>query len=347
MQLAAATGCSFVLADERTADSGEKVQKVIEVNDVPRVIGKTVGVSAFSQDGKLLVLQHMESPPVGRATYDFLLVNAETGRAIKRLFTEDTPRVKAECVSISPDNRYVVAGSGDATIKVWDIEQGKQVDTIPGFGRLNIQFGHTGKYLAIGNDQHVELWDWQKRERIAQFKPEFSLIRSLRFSANDRWLAASGSSAPVVVFDVEQKIVAHSIGAAADRRRTCAISPDGTRLLTVGQGSNVEIWNLPRGERALQILGHRFASYDAAFRLDGQMVALLTGEYQLRLFDAETGRHVSTVIDPRKPRNPFQGPHLRTVRFLPRNTIAATNVAGEVLVWDLPQTLWWEKSPAK
>ena len=35
-------------------------------------------------------------------------------------------------VAISSDSKYIVSGSGDKTIKIWDIESGKEIKTLNG-----------------------------------------------------------------------------------------------------------------------------------------------------------------------------------------------------------------------
>jgi WD40 repeat protein len=353
LQLLTAAGCSCAIAQEPrggdksgTAKNGDN--NVIEINDEPRVLARTVGVSAFSQDGKLLVVQDKESPAIGRAKYHFLLVDIETVRAMKRLFTEDTPRVKAECVAISPDNKYVVAGSRDLTLKVWNIEQGRQVDSIPGFGELNIEFGHTGKVMAVGNDNHVELWDWEKRERIVRFEPNFASITSLRFSSDDHWLVASGGNGRVTLFDVMQKNVSVTLQQPTKQFAVCTISPDGSRVAIINTSRNVTIWKTDSQTQEIQPQPLPQASYDVEYRPDGKAIMLITGEdeYDIGIFDANSGRQQAKIHDPRKVRNPRQGPVLLKTQFLPSNRIAARNV-GELLVWELPRALWWEKRSAE
>jgi WD40 repeat protein len=339
LQVAAAVGCSCALAEEPSGTAKGSNKELIEVNDEPRVLARTVGAAAFSQDGKLLVVQHSESPAKGRAKYDFLLVDVESGSGIKRLFTEDTPRVKAECVAISPDNKYVVAGSRDLTLKVWEIEHGKQIEAIPGFGRLNIEFGHAGKVLAVGNDNQVELWDWEKRERLVRLEPRFALINSLKFSADDRWLVVSGGNGRVTLFDVNQQSVHTTLQQPTKKFAVCAISPNGSRVAILNQSGDVTIWNTPSAVKEAHLQPLQRAAYDIAYRMDGRAIGLITGEYEIGLFATSNGHRLATIRDLRKVRNPRQGPILRRVQFLPGNRLAAINAGGEALLWELPREL--------
>jgi WD40 repeat protein len=289
-----------------------------------------------------------ESPPVGRAEYDLLVGDVESGKGIKRLFTEDTPKAKLECVAISPDNKYVVGASQDLTLKVWDIGKGKQIETIPGFGRLNIEFGHAGKILAVGNDNQVELWDWQKRARIVQFEPGFTMITSLRFSADDHWLAAAGTNGRVVVFDVQQRSVAKTLQQPTTDREhaVCAISRDGSRVVGVDgrqTAITVVMWDAKSGNETFRIREFPFLPDDVAYRTD-DVIGAIAGAYEIALFDANTGRHMAKIRDPRKVRNPRHGPILHRLWFLGDRRIAARNAHREVLLWELPRALWQKEA---
>jgi WD40 repeat protein len=342
MQLLAAAGCNCALAIEEQ-ESKEKQTDLIEVNDEPRVLAITDRVAAFSADGNLLVVQEVDKPPIGRAKYNLLLVNAESGRGIKRLFNEDTPRKAMQSVAISADGKFVAGGSLDHTIKVWDVEQGKQIRTVDGFGSLFVQFSHSGKVLAVGNDASVELWDWKNSERLVRFDPVFSVFMSLSFSADDRWLAASGSTGPVVVYDVQQKKVARSFEKGKDVA-ACAIAPDGSRVIVVDSRQNAVVWDARNGKEKYTIHEPRLLAYDVAYRSDGKVVALITDEYEIGLFNADDGRRIAKIRDPRKVRNAREGPTLRRLWFISRSRIAAFNANSEVLLWDLPRALQWESN---
>jgi WD40 repeat protein len=53
----------------------------------------------------------------------------ETGNAV-RTFKGHTDKV--ECVSFNADNRYVMSGSWDKTLKLWNVETGETVHTFNG-----------------------------------------------------------------------------------------------------------------------------------------------------------------------------------------------------------------------
>ena len=67
-----------------------------------------------------------------------------------------------ETVAVSPDDKYVVTGGWDETIRVWDAESGKEATVLRGeLGNINaVAFSPEGDLLAAaGSGGVIRLWD--------------------------------------------------------------------------------------------------------------------------------------------------------------------------------------------
>ena len=67
-------------------------------------------------------------------------------------------------IAITPDGKHIVSGSNDETIKLWDIQSGKEIRSFEGhtFFVNSIAITPDGKHIVSGsNDKTIKLWDIQ------------------------------------------------------------------------------------------------------------------------------------------------------------------------------------------
>jgi WD40 repeat protein len=65
-------------------------------------------------------------------------------------------------VAYSPDGKTLASGSGDKTVKLWDVATGKNTATIKGHteGVHAVAYSSDGRTLASGSgDGTIKLWD--------------------------------------------------------------------------------------------------------------------------------------------------------------------------------------------
>ena len=93
---------------------------------------------------------------------------------IQKLFEGHTNLVRS--VAFSSDGRWIVSGSLDCTIKIWNVETGECVKTLVNMRNLvtSLRIDFTGRYLVCDTFQKPEGY-YEKNESVLE-KSRFSLF---------------------------------------------------------------------------------------------------------------------------------------------------------------------------
>jgi WD40 repeat protein len=95
------------------------------------------------------------------------LRDANSGRIIRTFVDEGTGQIDA--VAFSPDGKYILSGSMDGKIRLWDVRTGAQLRQFVGHSEevASVAFSPDGKHVLSGGDASTRLWDASTGQEIA------------------------------------------------------------------------------------------------------------------------------------------------------------------------------------
>jgi WD40 repeat protein len=168
------------------------------------------------------------------------------GRA-PRLLLGHLERVNA--VAIAGDGRTAVSASDDHTLRVWEVESGREL-------------------RALSADNHA--------------------VRDVGLSADGQRAVSVSRKGTVRVWDVAEGRVLHTFEGYSDWAHGMAISADGHRAVSASDGNDLIIWNVDEG-RELSIIPGVSYVIDVGLSADGRRaIAACEGIGSLLVFDADS-----------------------------------------------------------
>jgi WD40 repeat protein/tRNA A-37 threonylcarbamoyl transferase component Bud32 len=179
----------------------------------------------------------------------------------------------------------------DRPIKVWDVDTGKEVLSLPGqrFFLSGLAFSPDAKRLAgCFGDGTMKVWELEAGEEVLSLKAGTS-IGPVAYSPDGKRFAAC--EGPLVkVRDAETGRVVLSLAGHTDRAGAIAFSPDGRRIATGSHDLTARLWDAETGQELLTFKGHTGHVNGVAFGRDpgpGGSPYLLTGSNDgtMRLWD--------------------------------------------------------------
>jgi WD40 repeat protein len=210
-------------------------------------------------------LEQLKKAAKGHADADVRLRAIVLARAIEkglygeiRKFTGHTAAVRH--IAVSKDGKRMLSGSQDKTMRLWDLQTGKEIRQFK---------GHTG-------------WVW-----------------SCAWSPDNKTAVSAGSLDKTLrLWDVDTGNEIRKFEGHTGRAYGAAFSPDGKHILSGGAESDptLRLWETDTGKEVRKYEGHTGWIWKVLFSPDGKK-ALSAGcnDYSARIWDVDSGKQLVTI----------------------------------------------------
>jgi WD40 repeat protein len=220
--------------------------------------------------------------------------------------------------AFSPNGKRIVSASDDMTIRIWDVQTGKQIG-LPLQGHTNnvnsAAFSPDGKRIAsASDDMTIRIWDAELGKQIGlPIQGHTDNVNSVTFSPDGRRIVSASDDKTIRIWDVETgKQIGLPLQGHTDKVNSAAFSPDGKkivsassdfrpsgrRIISDSEDNTIRIWNAETGEQiGLPIKGHTRSVSSVAFSPDGKQIVSASYDKTIRIWNAETGKQIGSPLE--------------------------------------------------
>ena len=154
-----------------------------------------------------------------------------------------------ESVVISPDNKYIISGSCDNTIKIWDFKTKECLKTLEDSCYVNsLALSHNGKYIVSGNeDNTIKVWDFFTGKCLKIIKGHFYSVTSVIISPDGKYIISGSNDDTVRIWDIDTGKCLKILKGDSNYVSSSTISPYGQYII-LDKNWRVKIWDFYSGD---------------------------------------------------------------------------------------------------
>ncbi|MBW4611140.1 MAG: hypothetical protein KME22_29025 [Hassallia sp. WJT32-NPBG1] len=201
-------------------------------------------------------------------------------------------------IAFSLDGKYLVSGSHDSTLKVWDWQTGVEVRTLRSHssGVNAIAFSVDGKYLVSGShDSTLKVWDWQTGVEVRTLRSHSSGVNAIAFSLDGKYLVSGSHDSTLKVWDWQTGVEVRTLSGHSNGVLAIAFSVDGKYLISGSDDSTLKVWDWQTGVEVRTLRSHSSRVFAIAFSVDGKYLISGSDDSTLKVWDWQTGVEVRTL----------------------------------------------------
>jgi pleiotropic regulator 1 len=164
------------------------------------------------------------------------------------------------CISVDPGNEWFATGSGDRTIKLWELASGKLKLTLTGHisSVRGLGVSHRQPYLfSCGEDKLVKCWDLEQNKVIRHYHGHLSGVYCLSIHPTIDVLVTAGRDCTARIWDMRTKACVHTLTGHTNTIADLFSQGADPQVVTGSHDSTIRFWDLAAGKTSCVLTHHK------------------------------------------------------------------------------------------
>lgn len=203
------------------------------------------------------------------------------------------------------DSRYVISGSDDRTVRIWDTKTGCESHSCVHDRPVTVVAASSeGKYIAAGdNEGTIVIWDWANKKTLRRVVGGSDPVTDILFSGDSKWLYTVAVSGNMLVWNIQS--------GRLSRQRSIrwgpehVLSTEGRLVASLGWDNSVYLFDTKQRTIVLELT--KSGRQPLGFSPDGTMVFSRTWSDSIGFWNTTSFECCKVLFDkfPESPARPL------------------------------------------
>ena len=165
-----------------------------------------------------------------------------------------------------------MSGSGDKTVKVWNVQEKREEFTLNGHASKvsSVGFSGDGKYIVSGSyDNTVKVWNVQEKQEEFTLNGHAREVSSVEFSGDGKYIVSGSHDNTVKVWNVQEKREEFTLNGQTNCVLSVGFSGDSKYIVSGFRNNCIKVWDIQEKKEILELCGNMCNSNSFKFSWNG------------------------------------------------------------------------------
>ena len=192
------------------------------------------------------------------------------------------------CIAVTMDNKYIISGSVDKTIRIWDLQNKIQDCILRGHSAevKSVAVTRDSKFIVSGSfDTTIRIWDLQNKMQTHILTGHTDRVRAVAITSDNKYIVSASKDNSVRIWKLENKTIFAVMEGHTREINSVIITNDDKYVVSASDDKTIRIWSIQAKATVSVLQGHSLDVTSLAITSDGMYLISSSLDMSIRIWN--------------------------------------------------------------